>query len=409
MIRRVQSSLNNGVKMGNKKPDSLFVPVYKRDGAPFTHGKGTYLFDANGAAFLDFGSGIAVNALGHAHPALKKAIAVQGAKLLHSSNLYFTEPQIKLAALLLKHSFGDRVFFCNSGTEANEAAIKFARKKAQSLSSEKYHVLSFTDGFHGRTYGALSATAQEKFHHGFLPLVDGFHYAPFGDVAAVKDLLGRYNFAAIIVEPLQGEGGVNCASKEFLTYLRYAADDHKCALVFDEIQCGMGRTGTLWNYEQYKIKPDMMTLAKPLGGGLPLGAVITTEAIASAMAYGDHGTTFGGNPVSCSLGHAVLSIVAEKPFLKEVREKGEYLALKLCAVQKSFPGQVECILGKGLLRGVRMKNDPSEIITHCKEAGLLLIKAGHNTIRFLPPLTVKKTEIDKAVKIFTNVLTKLYS
>lgn len=395
--------------MGNKKPDSLFVPVYKRDGAPFTHGKGTYLYDANGTAYLDFGSGIAVNALGHAHPALKKALVAQGAKLLHSSNLYFSEPQIELATQLIKHSFGDRVFFCNSGTEANEAAIKFARKKAQAISSDKYHVLSFTDGFHGRTYGALSATAQEKFHQGFMPLLEGFHYAPFNDVAAARELLSRFRFAAIMVEPLQGEGGVNCVSKEFITFLRQAADEQQCALIFDEIQCGMGRTGTLWNYEQFKIKPDIMTLAKPLGGGLPLGAVVTTEAVAAALTYGDHGTTFGGNPVSCALGSTVLSIVCEKPFLKEVREKGAYLDSKLQKVRESFPEQIESILGKGLLLGVRMKVDPAGIIVKCKEDGLLLIRAGHNTIRFLPPLTVKKTEIDKAVKIFSSVLTKIYS
>jgi predicted acetylornithine/succinylornithine family transaminase len=389
--------------MNTKKFDDLFVPTYKRDGAPLSHGKGSLLFDTEGREFLDFGSGIAVNSLGHAHPALQKALIDQGKKIIHTSNLYFSQPQIDLAKLLIKHSFGDRVFFCNSGTEANEAAIKFARKWATATSPDKYHILSFTDGFHGRTYGALSATAQEKFHVGFNPLVEGFHYAPFNDEKAVKKLLAAHQFAAIFIEPLQGEGGVNSATPEFMAFLRKAADKHKCALVFDEIQCGMGRTGTLWAYEQYKIIPDMMTLAKPLGGGMPLGAVVCKEEIALSLHAGDHGTTFGGNAVACAVGAAVMNIIADKKFLKQVQEKGCYLFGKLYALQKKFP-TIDSILGNGLLIGVRMKEDPAAIISDCKKAGLLLIKANRNTIRFIPPLTVKKGEIDKAVAIFTTIL-----
>lgn len=386
-----------------KKTDALFVPVFKRDATVFTHGKGSWLYDTNGRAFLDFGTGIAVNALGHAHPKLQKALTRQGNALIHLSNLYYTPAQIDLAALLVKNSFGKRVFFCNSGTEANEAAIKFARKYAGATAADKYHILSFTDGFHGRTYGALSATAQQKFHEGFTPILEGFQYAPFNDTAAVKDLFTRFRFAAVIIEPLQGEGGVNAASKEFMSFLREICSAHDTLLIFDEIQCGMGRTGTLWNYEQYRVHPDIMTLAKPLGGGLPLGAVITTEAVALSMNPGDHGTTFGGNPVSCALGAAVLTTVADKKFLAEVKIKSAYLIEKLTSLQKSYP-EIETILGKGLLLGVRMKGDPTAIIASCKEAGLLLIKAGHHTIRFLPPLNVKKGEIDTAVKIFTTVL-----
>ena len=389
--------------MNTKNFDRLFVPTYKREGAPFTHGRGCTLFDSTGASYLDFGTGIAVNALGHAHPALQKALMTQGNALIHSSNLYFSQPQIDLAKLLIKHSFGDRVFFCNSGTEANEAAIKFARKWARRISAEKYHILSFTDGFHGRTYGALSATAQEKFHAGFDPLLNGFHYAPFNNMAAVKRLLGQYQFAAIFVEPLQGEGGINQASTGFLKFLRQAATRHQCALVFDEIQCGMGRTGTLWNYQQHKVEPDIMTLAKPLGGGLPLGAVITRDEIALSINAGDHGTTFGGNPVACALGVATLSTIADRTFLREVREKGKYLVEKLNALTTRFPSIIQ-VLGSGLLIGVRMDSDPASIIDECRARGLLLIKAGHNTIRFIPPLTVKKREMDKAVRIFKTVL-----
>ncbi|MBN1759784.1 MAG: aspartate aminotransferase family protein [Chitinispirillaceae bacterium] len=393
--------------MNTKKFDTVFVPTYAREGAPFTHGKGSYLFDSTGAAYLDFGSGIAVNALGHAHPALQKALRTQGNALIHASNLYFTQPQIDLAKLLVKHSFADRVFFCNSGTEANEAAIKFARKWARTISPEKYHILSFTDGFHGRTYGALSATAQEKFHAGFDPILNGFHYAPFNDMKAVRKLLRQYKFAAIFVEPLQGEGGINQATGEFLRFLRDIATKHKCVLVFDEVQCGMGRTGTLWNYQQHKVIPDIMTLAKPLGGGLPLGAVVTRDEIALCIKPGDHGTTFGGNPVACALGIATLSTVADRKFLADIRKKSTLLIEKLTALKPKFPA-IEQVLGSGLLVGVRMKDDPSSIIAACRKNGLLLIKAGHNTVRFIPPLTVKTAEIGRAVAIFKKVLITIF-
>lgn len=394
--------------MKKKDYNDLFVPTYKRTGAPFISGKGSYLFDSDNKKYLDFGSGIAVNALGHAHPVLKKTIKEQGELLLHSSNLYFNKPQIDLAEKLIKNSFAQKVFFCNSGTEANEAAIKFARKKAISISEDKYHVLSFYDGFHGRTYGALSATAQEKFHQGFLPMLDGFHYVKLNDIEATEQILKKYSFAAVIIEPLQGEGGINSTDTSFLKFLRNYTAENSIALVFDEIQCGMGRTGTLWNYQQHKVIPDMMTLAKPLGGGLPLGAVLCKKEFSDSITPGDHGTTFGGNPVSCALGSRLLSIIKEKAFLKEVRQKGNYLKKKLSALQSLYP-VIESIRGSGLLLGVRFTQDPQPLIPLCKENGLILIKANHNTIRFIPPLTVKLNEIDKAVSIFTKSLKHLYS
>lgn len=389
--------------MNKKDYNKLFVPTYKRDGAPLTEGKDVYLYDADGNKYLDFGTGIAVNALGHAHPALVKTIREQGKMLLHSSNLYFSQTQIALAKQLLKKSFGDRVFFCNSGTEANEAAIKFSRKWAKKISPDKYHVLSFTDGFHGRTYGALSATAQEKFHAGFEPILEGFHYATFNDIENTKKLLDQYSFAAVIVEPIQGEGGVIPATKEFLQFLREYTQQNSIALIFDEIQCGMGRTGTLWAYEQYKVIPDMMTLAKPVGGGIPLGVVICKEDIALALSPGDHGTTFGGNPVACALGSTVLEKISQKPFLKEVKLKGEYLKKKLNALKEKFD-IIQEIRGSGLIIGIQLSEDPLPFINKCKQKGLLVVKAGHNTIRMLPPLIVKTKEIDKAVSILENVL-----
>jgi len=386
-----------------KDLNSLFVPVFKRSGSPFVKGKGVYLYDEDGNKFLDFGSGIAVNALGYAHPALEKAIKSQGAGLLHTSNLYFTKPQIDLAELLLKKSFADKVFFCNSGTEANEAAIKFARKWGHSIAEDKFHILSFEDGFHGRTYGALSATAQPKFHDGFRPILEGFHYAPFNDIDKTKKLLSQHNFAAIIVEPIQGESGVRAASKEFLTFLREYADRNQVLLVFDEIQCGMGRTGKLWGYEHYKIIPDIMTLAKPVGGGLPLGVVLCKEAAVAPMAVGDHGTTFGGNPLACVLGIETLKIISDKDFLKEVKSLGLYLRKKLTAL-KAKVDVIEEIRGEGLFTGVQLSIDPLPVVAKCKENGLLVIKAGHHTIRFIPPLVITQKDIDKAVALFEKTL-----
>ena len=263
-------------------------------------------------------------------------------------------------------------------------------------------MLSFTDGFHGRTYGALSATAQEKFHAGFEPILEGFHYATFNDIENTKKLLDQYSFAAVIVEPIQGEGGVIPATKEFLQFLREYTQQNSIALIFDEIQCGMGRTGTLWAYEQYKVIPDMMTLAKPVGGGIPLGVVICKEDIALALSPGDHGTTFGGNPVACALGSTVLEIISQKPFLKEVKLKGEYLKKKLNALKEKFD-IIQEIRGSGLIIGIQLSEDPLPFINKCKQKGLLVVKAGHNTIRMLPPLIVKTKEIDKAVSLLENV------
>jgi acetylornithine/succinyldiaminopimelate/putrescine aminotransferase len=313
------------------------------------------------------------------------------------------KPNIELAGLLVKHSFGDKVFFCNSGTEASEAAIKFARKWATARNPKAFHVLSFSEGFHGRTYGGLSATAQPKFHAGFGPMVPGFHYAPFNDIAKTRAELRKREWAAIIVEPVQGESGFNQATTEFLWFLRTYATQHHIALIFDEVQCGLGRTGTLWAYEQHGLQPDMMTLAKPIGGGLPLGAVVCTSDIAQVMAPGAHGTTFGGNPLACALGCVVLKKVARKVFLDGVEARGTYLAGKLATSVLGKPG-VTGIVGIGLMVGVRFTKDPGPIVDACRKRGLLLVKAGNNTVRFLPPLTISKTEIDTAVKIFTGVV-----
>jgi|WetSurMetagenome_2_1015567.scaffolds.fasta_scaffold132469_1 acetylornithine/N-succinyldiaminopimelate aminotransferase len=392
--------------MKNNDYNTLFVNTFFRNGAPLVKGKGAYLFDAAGRKFLDFGTGIAVNAMGHTHAKIVKALREQGSKLLHVSNYYITPPQIEIARFLIRHSFGDRIFLCNSGTEANEGAIKFARKWAGQFSPDKYHILSFSDCFHGRTYGALSATSQKRFHMGFEPICPGFHYAPFNNIAGTKAILDKFKFAAIFIEPLQGEGGVNMVDKKFLSFLRKYADANRIALVFDEIQCGMGRTGALWCYEHYGITPDIMTIAKPVGGGLPLGAIICRNSVVECIKPGDHGTTFGGNPLACALGCVVLKEITKKSFLKGVEEKGAYLEAKLNALKLKFP-VIQGIRGKGLILGARLNADPAPIVNKCKELGLLLIKAEHHTIRFLPPLNVTKKEIDMAFGIFENALNSL--
>ncbi len=386
-----------------KNGKELFVPTYGRDETQMVSGHGCTLVDGNGKEYLDFVSGIAVNALGYGNEELEAVLIDQGKKLLHGSNLWLSDTQMALANKLVDTSFADRVFFCNSGTEANEAAIKFSRKKASKISPSKTGILSFMDGFHGRTYGAMTATAQKRFHEGFHPLPQGYYYAPFNDIEATKAMLDMAEFAAIIVEPIQGEGGVTAAEKVFITFLREYATENQITLIFDEIQCGMGRTGTLWTYEQYGMTPDILTSAKPIGGGLPLGAVLVTEEIATVMAPGDHGTTFGGNPLACALGKVVLDKVSDDSFLKHIKDMGDYLEAQLQAIIDDN-NSLLAVVGSGLLRGVRFAEDPKEIVANSMDKGLLLVKAGKNTVRFIPPLIVTKEEIDKAISIFEQVL-----
>ncbi len=389
--------------MSLKNANDYFVPTFARTGSPMVRGEGMYLIDSEGKRYLDFGSGIAVSALGHSHPRLVSVLKDQGDRLLHLSNLYFSQPQIDLAKLLVEKSFCDSVFLCNSGTEAIEGAIKFSRKWCSKVSKDKFHILSFYKGFHGRTYGALSATAQQQFQDGFGPMLAGFHYADLNDIAGAQEVLDKNDFCAIIVEPVQGEGGVNPCTPRFLQFLKDYATTHGIALVFDEIQCGVARTGKLWCYEHFGIEPDILAAAKPLGGGLPLGAVLCKQHIAEAISPGNHGTTFGGNPLACALGHELLSIVSEPAFLSHVQTIGNYTQEKLNELKDSYPVMVE-VRGKGLLIGVELSIDPKPLIPLCKEKGLLLIKAEHNTIRFMPPLIAEKADVDTALTIFEDAL-----
>jgi acetylornithine/N-succinyldiaminopimelate aminotransferase len=376
--------------------------------APFVleRGQGVYVYDTEGKAYLDFVSGIAVNALGHGDADVLKAIAEQSARLMHVSNLYHTIPQALLAEKLVKLSFADKVFFCNSGTEAMEAALKFARKWAKTVHGpHKTEILAFSDAFHGRTMGALSITPRAHYQDPFLPLVPGAKIATFNDLASAEALLGDKT-CACVVEPLQGEGGVNIATAEFLQGLRALCDQRGCLLIFDEIQCGLGRTGTLWAHEPAGVHPDIMTLAKPLGGGLPIGAVCMTNAVAEVMAVGDHGSTFAANPVVCAVAQVVLDKISRPDFLAQVRQSAQHLEQGLLALQAKY-ACVQQVRGRGLIWGIATDRDVAPAIDVCYQEGLLTCKAGAQVLRLLPPLVIEQEAIDQALTILDHALAAL--
>jgi acetylornithine/N-succinyldiaminopimelate aminotransferase len=368
------------------------METYKRMKIAPTKGRGSWLFDENGDRYLDFIAGIATNTLGHSHPALVEAIQKQAGELIHCSNLYEIPLQAEVAEMLTEATDFDKVFFCNSGTEAVEAAIKLARKHAyDEHGPEKNEILTFTKSFHGRTYGSLSATGQATYQEAFGPMVPGFVYAPYGDLEAAKALVGPQT-AAILVEPIQGEGGINETPEGFLQGLRDLCDDHGALLIFDEVQTGAGRTGHLYAYQGAGVVPDVLTSAKGLGGGFPVGAMMTKEEYA-VLVPGNHGSTFGGNPLAMAAVKAVLGVVGDPMFLEEVRFKGAILANALKLVAKRVPGAE--VRGEGLLLGLDLKEPElaKQVFEKCLEEGVLVNLIAGTTIRLAPPLTVTKTEI----------------
>jgi len=379
---------------------------YTRQPIAFDKAEGSYVWDASGKRYLDFVTGLAVNALGHCHPQVVEAIVQQSQKLLHSSNLYWTSAQAELAQLLVEYSCMDRVFLCNSGTEANEAAIKMARRYYQTILGEnRSTIVTFTKSFHGRTIAAATATAQDSIHSGFDPLPAGFVYLPFNDSDALKAVIDD-TVCAVMLEPVQGEGGIHVAEKEFLTTVRDLTCKYGTLLIFDEIQCGMGRTGELFAYEHYGIEPDIVTLAKALGGGLPLGAVLTSEAVSAAFGPGSHGSTFGGNPVCCAAGRAVLENVVEEGFLAHVKEMGTYLLEKLSVLADKY-SFVQEIRGLGLMLGLELEFSGGEVVDRCREKGLLINCAAKTVLRLLPPLNVTREQVDEAVAVLDSVFGEL--
>ena len=384
--------------------DKYVARTYARIPIALVRGKGTRVWDADGKEYLDFLAGIAVNNLGHCHPAILRAIREQSTKLLHVSNLYHILPQSELARELCHHSFAERVFFCNSGAEANEAAIKLVRRYGLEKLGGRYEILSTHNSFHGRTLATLTATGQEKIRAGYDPLPSGFRQVPYNDLAAIEEAIDEKKTAAVLVEPIQAEGGVNVPDEAYMRGLRELCDQRRILLIFDEVQTGMGRTGRLFGYEHFAIKPDIMTLAKALGGGLPLGAMLAREEIATSFGPGSHASTFGGNPVACSAGLVVMQTLLSGA-LENCLQMGSYFVRGLEALQKRF-SFIREVRGKGLMIGMELEIEGSKIADSCMHEGLLLNCTAYKVLRFVPPLTIRKNEIDRGLDILEKVLAR---
>jgi predicted acetylornithine/succinylornithine family transaminase len=376
--------------------EKYIAHTYARYPILLVKGKGTRVWDLDGKEYLDFVSGLAVCNLGHCHPKVAKAIQNQAEKLIHVSNFYYIEPQIQLASLLCKNSFADKVFFCNSGAEANEGALKLARKYAkEKMGKDRFEVITMERSFHGRTLATLTATAQEKFHKGYEPLMPGFKYVPFDDIKAVENAIDSKT-CAVMLEPIQGEGGVNCPSEGYLKSLREICNEKGLLLIFDEVQVGMGRTGKLFAYEHEGVEPDMLTLAKSLAGGVPIGALLIKKGIADSFMPGDHASTFGGNPLATAAGVAALTTILEEGMLENCQKMGDYFLLRLKEVKEKIPFVKE-VRGKGLILGVELMMEGNPIVQEMMQRGILINCTMGNVLRFLPPLIVTKEEIDRVV------------
>jgi len=386
--------------------DKYVADTYTRYPIALVRGKGARVWDADGKEYLDFLAGIAVNGLGHCHPAVVRAIERQAKKLLHVSNLYHIQPQAELARELCRHSFADRVFFCNSGAEANEAALKLARRYGGEHLGGKYEILTAHNSFHGRTLATLAATGQEKVRAGYDPLPAGFRQIPFNDLGAAEAAIDETKTVGILVEPIQGEGGINVADESYLRGLRELCDQRGLLLIFDEVQTGMGRTGKLFGYEHFAVQPDIMTLAKALGGGLPLGAMLAREGVAKSFGPGSHASTFGGNPLVCSAGLAVMKTLLQGGALRNCVRMGKILAQGLERLKERF-SFARAIRGKGLILGLELEMEGAKIVEACMDEGLLLNCTAYKVLRFVPPLTITAKEIERGLAILEKVLARV--
>ncbi len=388
-----------------EKESTIFFGTYARLPLHITHGKGCYLYAANGKKYLDMIAGIGVNALGYANPALEEAIISQTKKVIHTSNLFMLDPQFKLAEKLLEITGLSRVFFSNSGTEAIEAAMKLARKWASSISENKRKIFAMTNSFHGRTYGAVSLTAKTKYHEGFEPLLPETGFIEFNDIADLEAKVTD-DTAAVFLECIQGEGGIYPASEDFISKLKELREKHDFLIVADEIQAGIGRTGAFFSYMNMGLEPDIVTSAKPLGGGLPLGAIIGNERVSQGFAKGAHGTTFGGNPVACAAGLALINELESKHILDHVNEIGAYFKSELEQLKETHPEQIVEVRQMGLMIGIEVKGEAAPYVQNAFEKGVLLNATNGNVIRLLPPLVVSKDEarlcVDVLAQLFKN-------
>ena len=380
----------------------VVMNTYSRFPIAFDHGKGCRVWDMDGKEYIDFVAGIAVNSLGHDHPALTAKIAEQAQKLIHVSNLYYTEPQSTQAEEICAHSCFDKVFFCNSGAESIEAALKICRKYAAKHGKPGRDIITMEHSFHGRTYGAVTATGQEKYHKGLDPLLPGIKHVPFNDIQALKAAVDE-NTCAILLEPIQGEGGIHPADKAYLEEVRALCDEQDLMLIFDEIQCGVGRTGYFFAYQAYGVEPDGATFAKGLAGGVPIGAFMAKDHLAEAFQPGDHASTFGGNPLATAAGTVVMDQLFHQGVLENVKEQGAYLTKQLQALKEKY--SIICdVRGFGLMQGIELTIPAGPVIADSIQRGLLLVGAGTNVIRFVPPLIISKAEIDDAMAILDQAL-----
>lgn len=386
--------------------ESYIMNTYGRFHVSFERGIGTKLYDTDGNEYLDFVSGIATNCLGHSNPAIVKAITEQSSKLMHISNYYWNPMALKLAEKLCENSDHTQVFFCNSGTEAIEAALKLARKYGRmNGSAYKNKIIYMNNSFHGRTMGALSVTGQNKYQEMFKPLIGNVEAVDFNNIESLKNAFDE-NVCGVIIEPIQGEGGIISADSEFLKEVRNLCDEFNVLLIFDEVQCGIGRTGSLFAYKKFGVVPDIICMAKALGGGFPIGAIMANNKCSSAFVPGDHGTTFGGNPLACAVSYAVLTELVDGGIISSVDNKSKYLMEKLNILKNNY-SIIDDIRGMGLLIGIAVAIDPKDLVNECFKEGLLVVSAGKNVIRLLPPLNVSLEEIDSALSILEKVLSKL--
>jgi acetylornithine/N-succinyldiaminopimelate aminotransferase len=387
---------------------SPVLPSYNRAKLSFVKGEGSWMIEADGRRFVDFASGIAVMSLGHGHPALVKALTEQASALWHTSNLYTVPQQEALAERLVENSFADTVFFCNSGTEATELAIKMARKYwADSDTPERTTILTFEGAFHGRSIAAISAAGSEKLTKGFGPLLPGFRQLPFGDHDALRQAAAAPDVGAIMVEPVQGESGIRVLPDQCLKGLRDLCDEHGLLLIFDEIQCGVGRTGRLFAHEWAGVTPDIMMVAKGIGGGYPLGALLATETAARGMTAGTHGSTYGGNPLGCAVGTAVMDEITRPGFLEDVRKKAGFLRQKLEGLVAAHPDIFESVRGSGLMLGLKCHATNTDLVARAHEAQILTVPAGDNVVRILPALTITEDEITEGIARLDTAATAL--
>ncbi|MDE0299355.1 MAG: aspartate aminotransferase family protein [Candidatus Poribacteria bacterium] len=385
---------------------SYIMNTYGERDLAFVRGEGPYLWDADGKKYLDFLGGLAVNGLGHCHPNVVSAIQEQAGKLLHVSNLYYIEPQARLAKLLIENSDLDQCFFCNSGAEANEAAIKLARKYASDQGKANAHeIITMENSFHGRTMATITATAQTKYHEGFEPMLPGFTYVPFDDLEATKNAVNE-NTCAILVEAIQSEGGVNVPDEDYIQGLRSICETHDLLLILDEVQTAMGRLGTFFGYQSYGVVPDILTLAKSLGGGVPIGAMLAKKGVAESFVPGTHAATFGGNPLVTAAACATIQTILDENLTANAVEMGNYMAYEISQLKDRFP--IQEVRGKGLLRGMVMSVDAKPLAAKCADNGLITICTNDYVLRFLPPLNITIDQVDEAVAILEKSMAQVF-